>query len=40
MIALIDEYSYELMNVTGYVEETIENYVSCHCCPKQKNFKN
>jgi len=29
MIALIDEYRYELMKVSGFVEETIENYVSC-----------
>jgi integrase/recombinase XerD len=29
MIALIDEYRYELMKVSGFVSETIENYVSC-----------
>jgi len=29
MIGLIDEYRYELMNVSGFMEETIENYVSC-----------
>ncbi len=29
MIGVIDEYRYELMKVSGFVEETIENYVSC-----------
>ena len=29
MIALIDEYRYELMKVSGFAEETIENYISC-----------
>jgi len=29
MIGLIDEYRYELLKVSGFVEETIENYVSC-----------
>ena len=29
MIALIDEYRYELMKVSGFAERTIENYVSC-----------
>jgi integrase/recombinase XerD len=29
MIGLIDEYRYELMNVSGFTQETIENYVSC-----------
>ena len=29
MIGLIDDYRYELLKVSGFVEETIENYVSC-----------
>lgn len=29
MLALIDEYHFELLNVSGFVEKTIENYVSC-----------
>jgi len=29
MIALIDEYQHELLNICGFTEETIENYVSC-----------
>jgi len=29
MIALIDEYRYELMKVSGFAQETIENYISC-----------
>ena len=29
MIALLDEYQHELLNICGFAEETIENYVSC-----------
>ncbi len=29
MIGVIDEYRYELMKVSGFTQETIENYVSC-----------
>lgn len=29
MIALIDEYRHELLNVFGFAEDTVENYVSC-----------
>jgi len=29
MIALLDEYQHELLNICGFTEETIENYVSC-----------
>ena len=29
MIALIDEYRYELLKVSGFAQDTVENYVSC-----------
>ncbi len=29
MTGLIDEYQYELTNVSGFAEKTVENYVSC-----------
>ena len=29
MIALIDEYQHELLNICGFAEDTVENYVSC-----------
>ena len=29
MLGLVDEYRFELMKVSGFVEKTIENYVSC-----------
>ena len=29
MVALIDEYQHELLNICGFAEDTVENYVSC-----------
>jgi len=29
VVALIDEYQHELLNICGFAEDTVENYVSC-----------
>jgi len=29
VIALLDEYQHELLNICGFAQETVENYVSC-----------